>query len=167
MTTVELLATLIAAIAIAAGVAGTIVPVLPGLVLVWAALVFYGVLVGFGWVGWTVLGISTALLGLGTYLNVRIPQKEAATTGLTVGGQVVALALAVVGFFVVPVVGLPLGFVLGVFLVRLRATRDGAAAWRSTLAILRSLLKASAVQAACGLAMGTLWLGWVVAVALT
>jgi uncharacterized protein len=40
--------------------------------------------------------------------------------------------LAVVGFVVVPVVGLPLGFVLGVYLAELARLRDPGAAWPST-----------------------------------
>lgn len=156
-----LFALLIAAIIIA-GIIGTILPIIPGLLLSWIGVLLYGIERGFGTVGLIVMAICTVLLVVGTYLGFRIPQKDAATTGLTTGAQLFALALGIIGAFVIPVVGLPLGFVLGVFLARQKATADVNAAWESTKLILRSMLKASLVQAICGAGMLVAWLGWVV-----
>ncbi len=51
--------------------------------------------------------------------------------------------LGVVGFFVVPVLGLPLGFVLGVFLGELAAASEvpdpRPRAWRSTVVALKNV----------------------------
>lgn len=163
MTAGEVLVTVLAGIAIAVGVIGCVLPVLPGTGLVWLTMLVYGLVLGFGWPGWIAMVVATVLLVAGLVANVLIPQREASSTGLTVAGQLVGLVLAVVGFFVVPVVGAPLGFTLGVFLVRLQATGDRAAAWSSTLRIIRSLVKASAVQAAVAVAMAVTWMGWVIA----
>lgn len=152
--------------AIVIGVAGTIVPILPGLLLVWASLLAYGVIMGFGTIGWVAVIVATALLILGFYLNVRIPQKSAAGSGLTVKAQLVAVALAVIGLFVIPPFGAPVGFVLGVFLMRLRSTGDKAQAWTSTKVTVVALLKASAAQVACAIGMFAVWLVWVGVLAL-
>ena len=74
-----------------------------------------------------------------------------------------ASALGVVGFFVVPVVGLFLGFVLGVYLAERR--RLGAAgAWPSTKASLRAVGLSILIELVAGvLAAGT----WVVGVTVT
>lgn len=156
----DLVISIVAGAAIVVGVAGTVLPVLPGLALVWAAMLVYGLLVGFGWFGWVAMALGTTLAALGMYLGVRIPQRRAAGRGLTVGAQLVALALAVAGFFVVPVVGAPFGFVLGVFLVRWRASGDPTVAWADTRSAVGSLVRASFAQAVCGISMGVLWLIW-------
>jgi uncharacterized protein YqgC (DUF456 family) len=41
--------------------------------------------------------------------------------------------IGIVGFFAVPVVGLPLGFVLGVYLAEWIRVRDHSVAWASTV----------------------------------
>jgi uncharacterized protein YqgC (DUF456 family) len=166
VTGIELAATIVVGLAMLVGVAGTLLPVLPGLLLIWAAAIVYGFLVGFDAVAGIAILASTALLGLGLYLNVRIPQKSAAESGLGIPAQLFGLLLAVVGFFVVPVVGFPLGFVLGVFIVRYQATRDTARAWISTKKSIGAIVRASAVQAACGLGMFAVWMLWAASVAI-
>jgi uncharacterized protein YqgC (DUF456 family) len=157
----ELVVAGLVGLAILIGVLGTILPLLPGLVLIWVAIVIYGIVTGFGVVGWVATIVVTGLMLLGFYLNVRIPQRRASVSGISTAGQLLGLALAIVGFFVIPVVGAPIGFVLGVFGVRYRATRDAAIAWTGTKSVIGSLLRASAAQAAIGLAMAAVWLVWV------
>ena len=71
-------------------------------------------------------------------------------------------ALAVVGFFVVPLVGVVLGGVLGVFLGEVVRTRDATAAWRSTVATIKGFGVAVVVQFTIGLAMVAVWVSWLV-----
>jgi uncharacterized protein YqgC (DUF456 family) len=166
VTATEVLTSVAVGAAIAVGIVGTLVPILPGLVLIWGAMVVFGLVVGFGWVGWAALAIATAIGAIGLYLNVRIPRRHAAASGLGLGGQLLAGALAVAGLFVIPVIGAPLGFALGVFLLRLRATKDRRSAWKSTRVIVGAIVKASAAQAVCGVGMGLLWLLWLASITL-
>ena len=46
--------------------------------------------------------------------------------------------LGIVGFFVIPVVGLVIGFVVGVYLAEWYRLRDVARAWRATIGNRRS-----------------------------
>nr|MBA2624784.1 DUF456 domain-containing protein [Acidimicrobiia bacterium] len=71
------------------------------------------------------------------------------------------LALAVVGFFVVPVIGLPLGGALGVYLGERLRTGDGRAAWRATRATLAGFGLAALAQLGAALAMVLTWVAWV------
>lgn len=166
MTGFEAVVTIATGVVILVGIAGTMLPILPGLLLIWAAVVGYGLFVDHGVAGWTAVTLATMLAGIGLFLNVRIPQRSASASGMSVSAQIVALILAVLGFFLVPVVGFPLGFVLGTFLMRLRTTGDTREAWISTRKTLVALLKASAAQALCGIGMFVVWLGWAVTVAL-
>jgi uncharacterized protein len=157
----DTLLAIIVLVMILAGIVGTILPIIPGLLLAWAGPLVYGIDHGMSTVGWIALVICTILLVVGTYLGFRIPQKDAASEGLTIPDQLLALVLAIIGAFVIPVVGLAIGFVLGVYLMRLRATGTTAAAMASTKVILVSMLKASAVQAICGVGMLATWVAWV------
>jgi uncharacterized protein YqgC (DUF456 family) len=152
---------LITATAMAIGLLGTLVPIVPGLALNLAAMVLYGIVSGFGPYGWTAVAIGVALFGYGTFLGFRIPQKHAASTGLKTSDQLLALVLAVVGIFVIPVVGFPIGFVLGVFLGQYRRSRSFETAKTATVTTMKAMLKASAAQFACGCGMLTAWVAWV------
>lgn len=109
-------------LAVILGIIGTVVPLMPGPVLVGGAAVAYAV-----WAQDTPITIAAALsvavLVAGFALKYAVPAKR-------VGGEVESLPLVVggvlglIGMFVVPVVGLVLGFVLGVFLTELARKRS-------------------------------------------
>ena len=66
--------------------------------------------------------------------------------------------MGIIGFFVVPVIGGPLGFVLGIFLVELSHSRDSARAWTATKAALRGVLHSMGIELLAGLAILTTWI---------
>ncbi|CPU63668.1 Protein of uncharacterised function (DUF456) [Mycobacteroides abscessus] len=63
----------------------------------------------------------------------------------------------VVGFFVIPVVGLFIGFVLAVFLAELVRRRDRRAAWRATVAAMQATGITILVQLLGGLLAAATW----------
>lgn len=150
----------VTAAAVMLGVVGTIVPLLPGLLLVWVAALGWGLYSGFGLGGTVAMVLITSLLAFGIYLSIRIPQKSVAAQGLSVAGTLFGLVLAIVVGIVLPVVGIPIGFVLGVWIVRVIDTGDASAAFRSALQTTFALLKASVAQFAVAAAMGLTWLVW-------
>ena len=157
----DTLLVVLVAIVMVIGVAGTVLPILPGLWVVWAAALAYGLFGGFGVVGWIAFALITALAAAGTASGVYLPQRRAASIGVPWWGQLVALGCAVAGFFIVPVIGAPLGFVLGILLVTLARERHFQGALAATRATLKSMLLASGRQFAAGLAMVALWVVWV------
>lgn len=150
-------------VVIAVGIVGTIAPVVPGLWLIWAACLAYGLITGFGTVGMIAIGVVTVIAAGATAAGFVLPQRGAAGAGVSPLGQVLALILAVVGFFVVPVVGTPIGFAVGILIAALVQSKRLGPAWRMTQSTLTSMLLASGVQLAGGLAMALVWVGWVVA----
>jgi uncharacterized protein len=155
---------IVVATAMAVGVAGTVVPFVPGLGLVWLAALGYGLAAGFGVAGLVAFLCITALAVGGLAGGVVLPHRAARGAGATSPSLTLGAATAVVGFFVVPVIGLPLGGVLGIFIGELLRTRDATIAWRSTSATLKGFGLGTLVQVACGLAMVGVWLIWVVSV---
>jgi len=124
-------------LAILVGLAGIVVPVLPGTVLVLAAILVWAIELGTG-AGWAVFAVAATLLVAGTLVKYVVPGRRMQAAGVPNSTLWIGALVAVVGFFVVPVVGLLLGFVLGVYLAEHR--RVGAAgAWPSTKAALMAV----------------------------
>ena len=113
------------------GLLGVVVQVLPGSLIVLGAVLVWAILTG-GWVAWTAFAVgvaAVALAAVGKYVLAGKHLRKADVPGSTlVWGAVVGI----VGFFVVPVVGLRLGFPLGVFLAELARRKDAQAAWAAT-----------------------------------
>ena len=158
MTVTEILA----AVAIAVGVAGIIVPELPGTVLVLGAILVWALEVGTT-TAWLVFAFAATFLVLGTVVKYLVPGRQLKSSGVPSRTLVAGGVLAFVGFFVVPVVGMLLGFVLGVYVAE-RARVGAAGAWPSTRAALRAVGVSILIElTAAFLAVAT----WVVGVVLT
>lgn len=119
------------ALAILVGLAGIIVPLLPGVILVWAAIAVWAVL-EHSLVSWITLGVVTAVIGSTTAIKYMWPAKRMRAADVSSWSLFAGGVLGVIGFFVVPVIGLVLGFVLGVYLAELYRHRDQRLAWTST-----------------------------------
>jgi uncharacterized protein YqgC (DUF456 family) len=149
---------LLVGLAMAAGLVGVLVPVIPGLLLIWAAGLWWTIADGGGGVRWTVLGLLTALLIVGTVTKYVLPARSAAARGAPATSLVAGAAGAVVGFFVIPVVGLLIGFVVGIYLAEQVRLRDGRRAWVSTRAALVALGIALLIELTAGVLMVGVWL---------
>ena len=120
------------AIACAVGIVGVIVPVLPGDILIGGAILLWAV-VERSTVSWFVAAVAVVVLVAGHVLTVLIPGRRMTAAGVPKLVLLAGGALGIVGFFFVPVVGLPLGFVLGVYLAEIVRLRQHAAAWTTTV----------------------------------
>ena len=150
----------VVALVIAVGLVGILLPVLPGSLLVLAAVLAWAVHTG-GPVAWTVLAVVTSLLAVGGIVKYVVPTRRLQEVGIPGSTQWAGAALAVVGFFVVPVVGLFLGFVLGVYVAEHR--RVGARlAWPSTRAALRAAGLSILIELLAGLLAAAAWVAGVV-----
>jgi uncharacterized protein YqgC (DUF456 family) len=124
-------------LAVLVGVLGTVVPLLPGTALVAVAVLVWAVLTG-GTTAWVVAAVAAAVLLVGAVMKYVVPGRGLTTAGVPTATLWSGAAAAVVGFFVVPVIGLLAGFVVGVYVAEHR--RVGArAAWPSTRAALRAV----------------------------
>lgn len=127
---------LVVLLACLVGIAGTVLPVLPGSLLVGGAILVWAAVEG-GAVAWTTALVACAVLLVGYLLTIVIPGRRMSAAGIPTRTLVAGGILGVVGFFVVPVVGLPLGFVLGVYLAERVRLPDHAAAWPSTVTAMK------------------------------
>lgn len=154
-------AAVLAGLGVAVGMAGTLLPFLPGLWLILLAMIAYGLTTGFGTVGVISMSVATLALAIGTYLGIRIPQRAASEEGLTLRDQIAGLTIAVIGFFAVPVIGMALGFVAGIFATRWIRSRDAGSAWQSARRAMGSVVRASLAQFSAAVAMAGTFALWV------
>lgn len=152
MTLVEVLC----ALAIVVGLVGIVVPVLPGVLLIGAALLAWAYDTG-GGTAWTLAAAAVAVLALGFIVKYAVPHRRLKDAGVPRRTIVVGAILGVVGFFVIPVLGLFVGFVGGIWLAesgRLGASR----AWPSTKSALAATGLSILIELASGLIATALFL---------
>jgi len=147
---------LLVALAIAVGLAGILVPLLPGTLLVWAAIAVWAFLERTT-SAWVVLGVVSVLLGAGILVKYLWPVKRMRAADVSARTLAVGGLLGVVGFFVIPVVGLVVGFVAGVYLAELAQRRDRSRAWAATVHAVKGVALSVGVELAAGLAATAVW----------
>jgi uncharacterized protein YqgC (DUF456 family) len=149
------------ALAIAVGLVGILVPLLPGTVLVFGAILVWA-LFERTTVAWVTLGIVAVLLAASLLVKYLWPMRRMRSADVGTMSLVAGAVLGIIGFFVVPVLGLVIGFVLGVYLAELAKRRDQRVAWTSTVHAIKGVALSVGVELAGGL-LATV--AWVVAVA--
>src|SRR3954468_16345922 len=125
-------------VAIAAGIAGVVLPVLPGALLVWAAIAVWALAMGTA-TALAVLGVATLVIGGAQVVKYLVPGRRLRNAGVPRRSIVAGVVLAGVGFFVIPVVGFFVGFPLGVYLEERRRLAGHDPAGRSTREALRAM----------------------------
>lgn len=148
---------LVVGLIMAIGLIGIVVPLLPGLLLVWAAVLI--------WAseaqttsGWVVFGIATVLAFSGFLLQYLLPGRRMAKAGVSTSSTVAGAATGVAGFFLVPVVGAFLGFAVGIYLAERVRLGTHTAAWLSTKHALKGIGLSMGIELLTGLAIATTWL---------
>lgn len=127
----DVLLNVVVGVVLLVSMAGTIVPVLPGTILAAGALLVWAVLTGTT-AAWVAFAVAMVVLVVGQVLKYLLPHRSLTAAGVPGRTILVGGVAGIVGFFLIPVVGLPVGFVAGVMLAEWLRQHDGAAAWDST-----------------------------------
>jgi hypothetical protein len=134
------------------------VPVLPGSILVGGAILVWALVEG-GATAWVTAILACAVLVVGHVLTILIPGRRMSAAGIPTRTLVAGGILGIVGFFLVPVVGLPLGFVLGVYLAERIRLREHAAAWPSTVEAMKGTGLSVLIGLLATVLATTIWTG--------
>lgn len=151
------------ALAIAVGLVGIIVPVLPGGLLVIGAIGVWAYVEG-STTSWVTFGIAAALYVAAEIIKYTWPVQRMRRADVRTSVLVLGAIAGIVGFFVIPVIGLLIGFVLGVYLAELALRRDPTRAWASTVHALKGVALSVGVELT-GALLATIT--WVVGVLLS
>lgn len=147
----------LAGLLIALGLLGVVLPVLPGLLLVVAGVAVWAVPRN-DVVGWTVLAAALGVALLGTVAKYLLPGRALRSAGVPGRSLLAGAVLGIVGFFVVPVLGLFLGFVAGVYLAELARLGAHARAWPSTRRAVSAVGWSVLIELAAGLLATVVWI---------
>ena len=159
---VEALVTILAGVLMLAGVIGILVPFVPDLLLIWAAALGYGLLVGWGeWGAW-LFGLITVLGLLGILTETIVGGAGARVAGASYLAIVAGLVLGVVGLIVLPPFGLIIGLLLGTFAVEYVRIRDFRQAGKATLGMGIGYGASFGVKLAFAALMIAAWLVWII-----
>jgi uncharacterized protein YqgC (DUF456 family) len=156
------LGALVPPLLIVVGLLGIVVPVLPGLVLVLAGVLVWALMEGSA-LGWGIFAVSLVVTVVGYVLQYTLPGRRMRERGVSSSTLFLAVGLGIVGFFVIPVVGAIVGFVLGIFVVELGRSRDHRQAWTRTKHALVAVLHSMGIELAAGLVVAALYVAGLVA----
>ena len=123
------------------GLVGLVVPVFPGLVVIWLAALGYGVVAGFGTLGTVMFTLITLLLIAGTLVDNALMGAKARQAGASWWSIGAGLLAGVLGTLLFPPLGGLVAAPLGILLTEFVLARD----WQKAL------------QATRGLALGCGW----------
>jgi len=137
----EIVVTILCGLAILVGVAGIVIPVLPGSILIGLSLLAWALWGGAGTTGWVVFGIGLALVLAGMAASAVLTGRKLKQHSVPGRSVVAGLVFGVAGMFLIPVVGLFVGFAAGLLLSELHRTR----VWRTAVASSWAALKATGV----------------------
>ncbi len=143
-------------LAMAVGLVGVVIPVIPGLLLVAVAGLGWAILAeGAG--PWVVFGFMAVVLAVGTVAKYVLPSRTLRQAGAPASTLVLGALGGIVGFFVIPVIGLLVGAVAGIYLGELRRLTSSRAAGRSTLATLRAIGIGLLIELLAGVIAVAIW----------
>jgi hypothetical protein len=145
---------------IVVGIVGVVIPVLPGLLLCWGSVLVWALFGDAGTGGWIVLGLASVWTVLGLVVKYAWPGRRLSAAGIPTRTLVIGVAGALLGLVFIPVIGLPLGFVAGIWAAEWARCGGAQAAWPSTRqALLGVGLSVLIELTAAGLVLGTFLLG--------
>lgn len=135
---VEILVTVLCGVAIAIGVAGTVIPVLPGSILIALSLLSWAIWGGAGAAGWVVFAVGMVFVLAGMAASAFLTGRKLKEHRIPNRSVAIGIALGVVGMFLIPVVGLFVGFAVGLLLSEFQRTRKFQTAVRTSAAALKA-----------------------------
>jgi uncharacterized protein YqgC (DUF456 family) len=151
------------ALVIFVGLVGIVLPMLPGTLLVFGAIAVWA-FAEHNVTAWVTLSVVAALLAVSTLIKYLWPMRRMRAAEVSTWSLVAGAVLGIVGFFVIPVLGLVIGFVLGIYVAELAKRHDQRLAWTSTKHALKGVALSVGVEL-CGALLATA--AWVAGVYLT
>ena len=149
------------ALAMLAGLIGTLLPMIPGLPVVWGAALVYGLAAGFGRTGTVAFTLITVVAALGMVAAFVLPHRRVAASGVPRSTVMVGLVGGIIGFFVIPVIGLPIGAIAAVMARETARTSDTSIAWATTKNMIVGFGYGVLLELSAALVVVAIWVAWV------
>lgn len=142
------------------GIVGTIAPIVPGALLVCTAVVVWSVAAG-GKVGLVVGLAAIAVTLLAQVLKYLVPGRQLKNNRVPTRVLACGAIGGIGGLFTIPVVGLVLGFVVGVYLAEVYRNRGFAEAWPNTVLAMKAAGLSTLIEFASAVLVTGIWVSGV------
>jgi hypothetical protein len=143
------------------GLFGLLIPIFPGNVVMWGAALVYGLVSGFGTLGWVMFALITVLMVAAVLADNILMGAKAREKGAAWSSIIVALVSGVVFTLIFPPIGGLIAAPLVLFLMEFRRLGDSTEATRIVKALLLGWGLAFLARFGIGVVMLILWGIWV------
>ena len=143
------------------GLLGLIIPIFPGLVIIWIGSLAYGLITGFEFPAWLMFSILTVIMIVGSLLDNFVMGKQAHKQGASWLSIVLAILFGIVGTFIIPIIGGFLGAILALFVAEWIHRKNWRDAINATTSLAIGCGWAVVLRFVLGVVMIALWGVWV------
>jgi uncharacterized protein YqgC (DUF456 family) len=137
-----------------------VIPVYPGVTIIWAAALIHGLVTGFATLEIWVLIVLTLLMVIGTLVDNLLMGGKARQAGASWLSIIGALAGGLIGTFAFPPIGGIIAAPTLLYLLEYARLRDSQEAWDVTRGLLTGWGLAFVARFAIGVAMIAIWAIW-------
>ena len=144
----------------AVGLFGMVIPIYPGVVIIWAAVLIHGLATGFATMETWVLVVITILAIAGTLVDNLLmggKARQAGASWISIGS---ALLAGVIGTFAFPPLGGLIAAPTLLFLLEYARLKDSNEAWDITKGLLTGWGLSFVARFMIGLVMIVIWAAW-------
>lgn len=136
--TAEIIAAVVAVLVSLVGLAGIVFPVLPGSIMVGVGALVWAIWGASGW-GWVAFAVAAVLLIAGGLSSWFLTGKSLQKNEVPKWPVAAGFVLGIVGMFVLPGFGLPIGFAVGLLLAEWYRMRDLGKALKTSWETIKAL----------------------------
>jgi len=146
------------------GLFGLLIPVFPGLTVMWVATLVYALIEAqngkMGWIDWTLFGLITLLMAVGNIVDNLIIAKHVRDKQVPWSSILFGFAAGLVAsIFFTPLIGI-VASPVGLYIAELNRLRDRELALANTRAWMKGWGWSLAARFSLGLVMLVLWMLW-------
>jgi hypothetical protein len=138
-----------------------IVPIFPGITVIWVAALLYGIVTGFDTLGIVIIVLITLGMIAGISADNLLMGAGARRGGASWMTIIVALIAGIAGTVLFPPIGGLIAIPIAIFLIELLRNREWRSAWRATRGVALGWGLSFLVRFGIGLVMISAWLIWV------
>ncbi len=150
------------AVIMGVGLLGLLFYIIPGLTIIWLAVLVYGIVAGFNvWSG-ILFGVITLLMLGGNLIDNLFMGAQAKKTGASWLSIIVALVAGIAGTFILPPFGGLIFAAVGILVVEWIRKKDLTEGAKSAGGILKGCGLAVVIRFGIGILMIGLWVVWVI-----
>lgn len=135
--TPTLIAILVAALALV-GLCGIVVPALPGSLTVGLGALLWALWGNSSW-GWYAFATAAVLLTIGMASSALRTRRDLGRREIPQWPVIVGIVCGLIGAFILPALGLPIGFVAGLFCAELSRVRNAGEAARTSVVAVKAI----------------------------